>query len=474
VSSLPAIATLLLAVPLAALPAQAAQRQRSTPAQGDLRAISRHFEALTERISPAVVQVFAVGYVLPEDEAEDRSLITSQRSSGSGLLVDPEGYIVTNAHVVQGAHRVQVQVQAARKEGQRSVLRPRPRLLPARVVAIDEETDLAVLKVDEAGLPALPLADSDTVRPGQIVLAFGSPFGLDSSVTMGVVSAVARQLETDDPMVYIQTDASINPGNSGGPLVDAEGRVIGINTLILTQSGGNEGLGFAAPSNIARTVFEQVRRYGRVRRGDIGVRAQTITPALAEGLGLSRDWGVVLGDVFPEGPAAAAGLQIGDIVAGLDGKPMENARQLQVNLYSRAVGDTVTLTIERAGRTVLAPVTVVERDDDPLRFTALVGAEDLVVPQLGIVGLDITDRVRELLSDLRAPAGVVVASTARDAPASWDGELEAGDVIHAVNRAEVRSVADLRQKLAGIEPGQSIVLQVERDGTLRYVSGRIE
>ncbi len=245
-----------------------------------------------------------------------------------GCWSTPTGYIVTNAHVVQGAHRVQVQVQSPRREGQRSVLRPRPRLLTARIVAVDEETDLAVLKVDEAGLPAVTLADSDTVHPGQIVLAFGSPLGLDSSVTMGVVSAVARQLEADDPMIYIQTDASINPGNSGGPLVDAEGRVIGINTLILSQSGGNEGLGFAAPSNIVRHVFEQVRRFGRVRRGQIGVRAQTITPALAEGLSLTRDWGVVLGDVFPDGPAAKAGLQVGDVVETLDGKPMENGRQL--------------------------------------------------------------------------------------------------------------------------------------------------
>jgi serine protease Do len=469
------LSALLLTLPLVALPSDAvAQRQRSTSAPGDLRAISRHFESLTARISPSVVQIFAVGYVLPEDETADRSLITSQKSSGSGLLVDSEGYIVTNAHVVQGAHRVQVQMPSARKDGERSILRPRARLLAARVVAIDEETDVAVLKVEEKGLPALPLADSDTVRPGQIVLAFGSPLGLDSSVTMGVVSAVGRQLETDDPMIYIQTDASINPGNSGGPLVDAEGRVIGINTLILTQSGGNEGLGFAAPSNIVRNVFEQVRRYGRMRRGDIGIRAQTITPTLAEGLGLSRDYGVVLGDVFPDGPAGNAGLRIGDIVTALDGRLMENGRQLQVNLYSRAVGDTVTLTIEREGKTIEAAVTVVERDDDPLRFTALVGAEDLVVPQLGIVGLDITNRVRELLSDLRASTGVVVASTARDAPASWDGELEAGDVIHAVNRQEVTSVADLRQKLAAIEPGQSIVLQVERDGSLMYVAGRIE
>jgi serine protease Do len=472
VSTLRALLAALTISTLAAAPLRAGQAAPAVPAE--LSAISRNFEALTERISPAVVQIFAVGYVLPDDDTEDRSLITSQRSTGSGVLVDPTGYIVTNAHVVQGAHRVQVQVQSPRLEGQRSVLRPRPRLLQARTVSIDEETDLAILKIDEAGLPFVTLADSDTVRAGQIVLAFGSPLGLDSSVTMGVVSAVARQLEADDPMIYIQTDASINPGNSGGPLVDAEGRVIGINTLILSQSGGNEGLGFAAPSNIVRHVFEQVRRYGHVRRGEIGVRAQTITPALAEGLSLSRDWGVVLGDVYPDGPAAAAGLQVGDVVESLDGKPMENGRQLQVNLYGRAVGDTVMLRVDRGGRTIDATVIVVERDDDPLRFQSLVSADDLVIPQLGIVGLDVTDRVRELLTDLRDASGVVVASTAQDASPGWEGGLEVGDVIHAINRRRVTSIADLRRQLAAMKSGQALVLQVEREGTLRYVTGRVE
>ena len=186
---------------------------------------------------------------------------------------------------MQGAHRIQVELPV-RDTGVpgRSLVRPRPRLVGAQLVAIDEETDLAVVKVAERDLPALAFADSDGVRPGQIVMAFGSPLGLASSVTLGVVSAVARQLETEDPMVYLQTDAPINPGNSGGPLVNLDGQIVGINTLILSQSGGNEGLGFAAPSNIVRRVFEQIRQYGRVRRGEIGVRAQTITPLLAEGL----------------------------------------------------------------------------------------------------------------------------------------------------------------------------------------------
>ena len=168
-------------------------------------------------------------------------------------------------------------------------------------MGLDRETDIAVLKVEERGLPALELGDSESLRQGQLVMAFGSPLGLENSASLGVVSAVARQLKPDDPMIYVQTDASINPGNSGGPLVDAEGRMVGLNTMILSQSGGNEGIGFAAPSHIVRSVYEQLRASGLVRRGVIGVRAQTITPSLAAGLGLVFDRGVVLSDVTPDG-----------------------------------------------------------------------------------------------------------------------------------------------------------------------------
>ena len=371
----------------------AAQAVAPAIRHGDLTAISHTLESLSEQVAPAVVQVFAIGYSLPDgSNADDKSLLSQERSTGSGVIVDPSGYIVTNAHVVEGAHRVQVQIQTPRRPGQRSILNPRPRVLTAKIVAEDDETDLAVLKVDETGLPALPIADSDTVKPGELVLAFGSPMGLDSSVTLGVVSAVARQLEADDPMIYIQTDASINPGNSGGPLVDTEGRMVGINTLILSQSGGNEGLGFAAPSNIVRNVFEQVREYGHVRRGEIGVRAQTITPTLAEGLHLARDWGVVLGDVVPDGPAARAGLHVGDIVVALDGKAMENGRQLQVNLYGRSIGETVSVRVLRGERTLDLPVVVVERTDDPNRFAGLLKPEDQIIPRLGILAVELTQR----------------------------------------------------------------------------------
>ena len=466
---------LIAALAVSVAPASAQQAQaKAAAAAMDLRQISRTLQALSDRVGPAVVQVFAVGYATPSDPSEERSLLAQQRSTGSGVILDAEGYIVTNAHVVQGAYKVQVQLPAPRRGASRSIVGPRPRILGAQIVAIDEETDLSVLKVDEKALPFLELADSDTVRSGQLVLAFGSPLGLDSSVTLGVVSAVARQLEPDDPMIYIQTDASINPGNSGGPLVDTDGRVVGINTLILSQSGGNEGLGFAAPSNIVRNIFDQVRKYGRVRRGEIGVRAQTITPALAEGLKLPRDWGVVLGDVNPAGPAAKAGIEPGDIVAALDGKPMENGRQLQVNLYGRGIGDVVTLQILRGTRTVDVPVTVIERGDDPNRFAGMVRPEDHLIKRLGILALTFSRPLAQLLPDLRVASGVVVAAVARAGPPAWEGELQPGDVIHAVNRTLVTDIAMLRTAVETLKVGEALVLHVEREGELLFLGGRVE
>jgi len=337
----------------------------------DLAELSQGLEDLARRVGPSVVQVFAQAYAPGSGTVPNRGqLLGVQRGSGSGVVLDSEGYIITNAHVVSGARRIQVALPQT--DGQsRSILRGPGRLVGAQLVGTDRETDLAVLKVQERGLPVLPLGDSDELRSGQLVLAFGSPLGLESSVTMGVVSAVARQLRPEDPMIYVQTDAPINPGSSGGALVDSQGRVVGINTLIFSQSGGNEGVGFAAPSNIVRNVYEQIRAHGRVRRGEIGVRAQTLSSVLAAGLGLSRTSGVVLADVTPGGPGAAVGLQAGDVVLALDGKPMENGRQLRVNLYGRRVGDTVTLEIARGDQTLTVQVAVAERPGNPARLAFL-------------------------------------------------------------------------------------------------------
>jgi serine protease Do len=311
--------------------------------------LSSALEAAARLVAPAVVEIFTTWYE-PGDGVLPRTadLVTTARASGSGVIVDADGYIVTNAHVVRGAHNVRVEL-AVPSSG-RSILATRSRTVTGQIVGVDQETDLAVIKVDATGLSALSFADSDDLEAGQVVLAVGSPMGLHNSVSLGVISAVARQLEPESPMIYVQTDASINQGSSGGPLVDLHGRIVGINTLIVSRAGGYEGLGFAAPSNIVRTVVEQLRKIGRVRRGDIGIRAQTVTPLLASGLRLARETGVLLADVIPGSPAARAGLAIGDVVLALDGKPMENGRQLQVGLYRHFVGDVVSLDVLRDER----------------------------------------------------------------------------------------------------------------------------
>ncbi len=469
----------LLACLAAGVPAAAQSHGAELAAQaGDLRQTSHLLEDLAARVGPAVVEIITLGYANSDLADDERGvLVAPSRGSGSGVIVDADGYIVTNAHVIEGARRIQVEIAApAGPEDTKhhSVLQPRSRLVPAKVVAVDDETDLAVIKVEEKGLPTLDFADSEEVRPGQLVLAFGSPMGLNSSVSLGVISAVARQLESDDPMIYIQTDAPINPGNSGGPLVDMDGHVVGINTLILSQSGGNEGLGFAAPSNIVRNVVEQIRKYGRVRRGEIGVRAQTITPLLADGLSLPRTSGVILSDVFSDTPAFRAGLKPGDIVLSLDGKAMENGRQLQVNLYSRAVGDTVRLEVQRGTQTLPVLVSVAERDDDPTRFTPLVAPDEPYIERLGVLGITLDTKSAALLSDIRIGAGVVVAATSTDLVPNAEGQLKPGDLIHALNGASIKAVGELRSGVERLKIGDAAVLQVERDGELLYVSVRIE
>ncbi len=448
--------------------------QERAPAKGipSLADFDDSIEALVRTVDPSVVQVITSGLTPVAGVVTEQSgLVTTQRASGSGVIVDPEGYIVTNAHVVRGASRIRVEIPTTRS-GQ-SVLARRTRVAPARLIGIDDETDLAVLRVEERGLAALPFGDSDELRAGQMVLAFGSPLGLQNSVSLGIVSAVARQLEPESPMVYVQTDASINPGNSGGPLVDARGRLIGINTLILSGGVATAGPGFAAPSNIVRTVFEQIKRSGRVRRGEIGVRAQTVTPILAAGLGLKREQGAVLADVAPGSPADRAGLSVGDLVLTLDGKPIENGRQLHVNLYRRAVGDQVRLEVLRGDQPTTVTVTVAERADPLSAATLLTDPRENIVPRLGILGATLDPKLAASLP-LRAKAGVVVASASAGALDSDDGGLQPGDVIHAVNGQWISDLAALRQAVDSAKPGAPLVLQLERRGALMYLAFTVE
>ncbi|MCA1583690.1 MAG: trypsin-like peptidase domain-containing protein [Acidobacteria bacterium] len=444
---------------------------REAPTLGGL---SRALEGLAERVSPSVVQVIVLGYGLPDGvDAGSGALLERRRSTGSGVIVNSGGYIVTSHHVVAGARRVRVVLPVVRDSRTgRSIVRPRGRSVDATIVGVDEETDLAVIRVAETGLPALTFGDSDALRPGQIVCAFGSPLGLENSVSMGVVSAVGRQLEADDPMVYIQTDAPINPGNSGGPLVDTEGRLIGINTLILSTGGGNEGLGFAAPSNIVQSVFEQIRGSGRVRRGTIGVYAQTISPLLVQTLKLPQEAGVILGDVLPGSTAEAAGLRVGDIIVSLDGKPMENGRQFDVNLYRRAAGDVANLDVLRGKERLKIPVAVAERADDPFRFADLVSPERNVIERLGVLALDMTETLADALGGVRLKGGVLVAARAVNAAAEYG--LEPGDVIFSVNATPVRALDELRSMIGRLPTNAACTLQIQREGQLLFLSFEIE
>jgi serine protease Do len=330
-----------------------------------------------------------------------------------------------------------------------------------------------VVKIDKTGLPFLAFGDSNRLHQGELVMAFGSPLGLESSVSMGVVSSVARALHPDDLMVYIQTDAPINPGNSGGPLVDSQGRVIGINTFILTQSGGSEGLGFAIPSSIIKSVYGQIRREGHVHRGRIGIHAQTITPGMASGLNLSQDWGVIVADVQPEGPSDKAGVKIGDIVRSLNGKILHDARQLELEIFRFPMRQKVTLDVLRASDNLTIEVPVIDAVDDPTRFADLVNPEDNLIPRLGILGIGIDKKLAQMLPDLRNSYGVVVAAGSATDLSSGTG-LHPGDVIYSVNGIPVATVASLKSKLDEYKAGEPVVMQVERSGVLMFVTIELE
>jgi serine protease Do len=441
----------------------------------ELGSLSHSLQRVVGQIAPSVVQIRTVAYgPVSGGVTGSSALIGTQRSTGSGVILSPDGFVVTNAHVIEGGRRFMVVLPRPAVSGVpgRSALAPVSQEVPATLVGADRETDLAVLKLPLTGLSAARLGDSDSLAPGQLVLAFGSPFGLASSVTMGVVSATGRQFRDEDRMIYIQTDTPINPGNSGGPLVTDDGVVVGINTMILSQSGGSEGIGFAAPANIVRFVYDQIRTNGRVRRSQIGVFAQTITPALAAGLRLSREWGVVLGDVYPNSPAAKSGLRVGDVILSVDGKPMENARQFDVTLYQRRPGTPVQLEVGRGLQRTTLAVPVVERRDDADRFRDLVTPERNLIAKLGILALDLTPKLARLIPGIRDPDGVLVAGVAADAQAS-SGPIP-GDVIYGVNGARVRTLTDLRNAIGKVATDSAAVLQIGRQGQLRFITVTVD
>jgi serine protease Do len=442
--------------------------QSSNQAEGavTIQSLSASLADLALKVRPSVVQIRTVGYGNVEGQAA--GLVASQQGTGSGVILDSDGFIVTNAHVVKGAKRIEVWLNETLQKGDSAAELSQKRSAAARLIGVDQDTDLAVIKIDRTGLLPLLLADSDSLRQGQIVLAIGNPMSLENSVSMGVISSAERQLNPGDPAVYIQTDAPINPGNSGGPLVNAHGKLAGINAFIFSQSGGSEGIGFAIPANVVQRVYEELRKAGHIHHGHIGIRALPVTPSLAAGLQLPRDWGVIIEDVELEGPADQAGLRPGDFVTGVDGQTIRNLRQFLIAIDRHAVGDIMQVNILRGADKVEAKVTVQERADDPNRFIDMVRENSSLVPRLGILAVDVNENVLKKISELRKPAGVLVAALVADLPGSEEG-LAPGDLIISLNSKDVSNVEALRALLGNLQTGSPVVLQIQREDQLRFI-----
>ncbi len=384
---------------------------------------------------------------------------------GSGVIVSADGYILTANHVVSGADEIMI--------GLGTDLRK----LKAKKIGTDPGTDVALLKIDEKNLPAISFADSDRARAGDLVLAVGNPFGLRQTVTMGIISAIGRGgVGIVDYENFIQTDAAINMGNSGGALVDTKGELLGINTAIFSRSGGNQGVGFAIPANLARDVMQSLREKGRVVRGYIGASVQTLTPELAEAMKLKgQPTGALVGEVAPRTPSEKAGLKTGDIITTVNGKKITDARELRLMIGSMAPGTKAQLQVNREGQTKMFELQLAEM---PAGVTTEGGPEaspeESAQPEkttvfAGVAVADITNEIRSALNLPKEIEGPVIAEIDADSPAGKAG-LREGDVIQEVNKQRVRNAKDLVAITKTLKPDEKILIRVYSQGRSGYVA----
>jgi serine protease Do len=461
--------------------ATAASAQRPAPASAPppprdaLTQMNESIDALTRKVWPSVVQILVSSYAAREQgmRGDAGMVVGRQRSTGSGFVIDPDGYIMTNAHVVTGASRVEIVLPADTVDGTlATALSARSYTVAARIIGVATELDLALLKIDGIKLPALPLATYSQVRQGETVFAFGSPVGLRNSLSHGLVSAVARQTDPDSPLIYVQTDAPINPGNSGGPLVNTRGEVVGVNTFIMSQSGGNEGLGFAVPSATVRTAFKQLKQYGQLRKQEVGMSLQTITRTMAAALGLVRNYGVIVSDVWPGGPAAAAGLEVGDILVSVDGQVADNLPTVSYNFRLRDSTENVKLVVMRGGKEQSLSIAPVEQRSDFDSVSSMADPEKSLVTELGILGVEIDRRIAASAKQLRDPYGIIVV--ARASGATSEIPLLPGDVIRSVNNRQTATLESAREIARAFKPGTPVTLQIQREGRLMYVTFTVD
>jgi len=449
----------------AAGPAGAQQKPGGpgAPLNPSAETIESVFIKVAEQIKPAVVNISTTQKVTVRNSPFDdffsdpnfrrffgdqgpRQREYSRQSLGSGVIVSADGYILTNNHVVAEAAEIKVKLLDGRE-------------FMAKAVGQDAKTDLAVLKIEASGLNAAVLGDYERIQVGQWVMAVGNPFGLEGTVTVGVVSAKGRHLGLNPIESFIQTDASINPGNSGGPLVNLKGEVIGINTAM----AGGQGLGFAVPCNIARNVLDQIRSKGKVVRGWLGISMQPVTPDMIEGLKLKEARGVLVSNVFAGEPADRAGLKAGDIIVRVGETTVAGTDELQMLVGSRMPGEKLSLVVLRDGKEV--PLTV-QLGEQPADLSARGGAPQEVPDWRGIKVGAVTEEIARQLS-LPKAEGVLVNEVASDSPAS--GKLAPGVVILEINREPVRSLADYQRLAARVAADKAALLRVYNQGQYFYL-----
>jgi len=435
-----------------------------------LNDLSTSLKGLAHRVRPAIVQINTKGFYPIQGEAGD--LVTTQTGMGSGVILDPDGFIVTNAHVVEGAQKIEIllalEPDNPADDGSEADLDAKA--IAAEIMGIDRETDIAVLKIDKSELPFLKLADSSSLEQGELVLACGSPFGLQNTISMGIVSSAVREMPSESgTKVFIQTDAPINPGNSGGALINMRGEVLGINTMILSQSGGSEGLGFAVPSNLVNNVYQQIKSAGHAHHSYLGVRARTVDSTIFSGLQLATRSGAIVEDINPDGPAAEAGLQPGDVIVGFAGNRVTDAGRLAADIAQCSIGSEVNLDVQRGQEKLSLAVIIGERPQDATQFAEIVTGQSSLIQQLGVLGVDITDKILEMLPPLRKPVGVLVVARVADV-SRLPEPLMPGDLICALNGATIPDMATLRANMDGLKSGDPVVIQIQRESNLALIA----
>lgn len=463
-------------------PSEVAMAATAAPADesNGLLALDQSMEALVARVTPSVVNITASWRADRRETADDENQFDDSpgrsfgpgspfgrgfappiernprpaRGLGSGIIISPDGYILTNNHVVDGASSIRVTTS------DRDVY-------PAKLIGADALTDLAVIKIEAGGLSFLSWGDSSKLKPGQMVLAFGNPYGFSFSVTRGIISALNRPNPTADryrPGQYIQTDAAINQGNSGGPLVDAKGQVVGINSFVISPTGAFSGMGFAIPAEIARPISDRLAREGKIVHGFLGVSINDVTPENVQFFGLAKAIGALVNSVLPNSPGEKAGLKSGDVITGLNGDPVSNAGELQMGVVVRQPGETIRLRVMRAGQPVDIPVTLEPISGDPDRATAQ-GKASREVWGLGLS--DLTPEIRQQIQLPLGIAGAVVRTVRSGSPAESAG-LTPGDVITSVNRKPTGTSAEAAQELSNVPSGEGVLVLVWSNGAQTF------